>query len=66
MLDHRISGLPVLDGNGKVAGMLTEGDLTAPRQEPTASDHVGSNYCWARAGSPMNKSGPPGGRLARS
>ena len=27
MLDHRISGLPVVDGSGKVAGMLTEGDL---------------------------------------
>lgn len=27
MLDHRISGLPVVDGGGKVVGMLTEGDL---------------------------------------
>ena len=27
MLDHRISGLPVVDGSGKVVGMLTEGDL---------------------------------------
>jgi CBS domain-containing protein len=27
MLDHRISGLPVVDGSGKVAGILTEGDL---------------------------------------
>jgi len=27
MLDHRISGLPVVDGSGKIAGMLTEGDL---------------------------------------
>lgn len=27
MLDHRISGLPVVDGRGKVVGMLTEGDL---------------------------------------
>jgi CBS domain-containing protein len=27
MLDHRISGLPVVDAAGKLAGMLTEGDL---------------------------------------
>jgi CBS domain-containing protein len=27
MLDRRISGLPVVDGSGKVVGMLTEGDL---------------------------------------
>jgi CBS domain-containing protein len=27
MLRHRVSGLPVLDDSGQVAGMLTEGDL---------------------------------------
>jgi CBS domain-containing protein len=27
MLDHRISGLPVLDDNGRVVGIVTEGDL---------------------------------------
>lgn len=27
MLDHGISGLPVVDGDGKTVGMLTEGDL---------------------------------------
>lgn len=27
MLDHRISGLPVVDGTGKLVGVLTEGDL---------------------------------------
>ena len=27
MLDHRISGLPVLDDNGRVVGLVTEGDL---------------------------------------
>ena len=27
MLDHRISGLPVVDGDSKVIGILTEGDL---------------------------------------
>ena len=27
MLQHRISGLPVVDGGGRVVGILTEGDL---------------------------------------
>jgi CBS domain-containing protein len=27
MLRHRISGLPVLDGKGRLVGMITEGDL---------------------------------------
>ena len=27
MLDNQVSGLPVLDGDGKLAGILTEGDL---------------------------------------
>lgn len=27
MLDHRVSGLPVLDGEGRLVGILTEGDL---------------------------------------
>jgi CBS domain-containing protein len=27
MLDHHISGLPVVDGSGKLVGILTEGDL---------------------------------------
>ena len=27
MLDHHVSGLPVVDGDGRVVGILTEGDL---------------------------------------
>jgi len=27
MLDHRVSGLPVIDGSGKLVGILSEGDL---------------------------------------
>jgi CBS domain-containing protein len=27
LLRHRVSGLPVIDGNGKLVGVLTEGDL---------------------------------------
>ncbi|HEX5999494.1 MAG TPA: CBS domain-containing protein [Hyphomicrobiaceae bacterium] len=29
MLQHRISGLPVMDNNGNLVGMVTEGDLLA-------------------------------------
>jgi CBS domain-containing protein len=34
MLQHRISGLPVVDGNGDLVGMVTEGDLL--RRESSA------------------------------
>jgi CBS domain-containing protein len=27
MLDHRIRGLPVVDDDGRVVGIVTEGDL---------------------------------------
>jgi CBS domain-containing protein len=27
MLSHKISGLPVVDGNGKLAGIITESDI---------------------------------------
>jgi len=27
MLDHQVSGLPVIDGDGRMVGILTEGDL---------------------------------------
>ena len=36
MLDNRVSGLPVLDDEGKVVGILTEGDLL--RRGETATD----------------------------
>jgi CBS domain-containing protein len=35
MLHHRISGVPVIDDNGKLVGMVTEGDLL-PRQDGAA------------------------------
>jgi len=47
MLEHDISGVPVLDDNGALVGMLTEGDLLrrcelggdfSPHRDPTASD----------------------------
>lgn len=33
MLDHRISGLPVVDGQEKLVGVITEGDFLRPDQE---------------------------------
>ena len=38
MLDHGISGLPVVDGDGKAGGMLIEGDLLR-RDEPGTERH---------------------------
>jgi len=39
MLSHRISGLPVVDGAGKVAGILTEGDLLRRSEIATERRH---------------------------
>ena len=39
MLDHGISGLPVLYGDGKVVGMLTEGDLLRRDETGTERHH---------------------------
>jgi predicted transcriptional regulator len=36
MLQNRISGLPVVDGSGKLVGMVTEGDLL--RRQPGETD----------------------------
>ena len=37
MLDNRVSGLPVIDGQGQLVGMLTEGDLL--RRAETGTMH---------------------------
>jgi CBS domain-containing protein len=39
MLDHRISGLPVVDGVGKLVGILTEGDLLRRFETGTERQH---------------------------
>lgn len=39
MLDHKISGLPVLDDAGKVEGILTEGDLLRRTEIDTERRH---------------------------
>jgi CBS domain-containing protein len=37
MLQHRVSGLPVVDGSGKLVGIITEGDLI--RRAETGTEH---------------------------
>jgi CBS domain-containing protein len=55
MLDHRVSGLPVIDGDGRLVGILTEGDLlrrvelglTGPRPhwvEATSPEGAARNF----------------------
>jgi CBS domain-containing protein len=38
MLEHRISGLPVVDENGRLCGMLSEGDLLRRTETGTAPE----------------------------
>ena len=45
LLQHRISGLPVVDPGGAVVGIVTEGDLCAgSRPGPSAAMRAGSNF----------------------
>ncbi|MGD0633037.1 MAG: CBS domain-containing protein [Beijerinckiaceae bacterium] len=39
LVQHRISGLPVVDGAGKLVGMVTEGDLLRRAELGTAHKH---------------------------
>ncbi len=39
LIEHRISGLPVVDAAGKVVGVISEGDLLVKEQEPGAIRH---------------------------
>ncbi len=41
MLDHDVSGLPVINEDGSLAGILTEGDLLRRVETGTASDRPG-------------------------
>ena len=42
MLQNKISGLPVVDGEGLLVGIVTEGDfLRGPRSTPSASTSAG-------------------------
>lgn len=48
MLEHHVSGLPVVDGDGKLVGILTEGDLLRRSEFGL----TGSNTHWTEANSP--------------
>jgi CBS domain-containing protein len=45
MLDHRVSGLPVVDGTGRLVGLLTEGDLLHRTETGTDAVRLG----WLQA-----------------
>src|SRR5579863_4624136 len=39
MMEHRVSGLPVVDGSGALVGMVTEGDLLRRAETGTERRH---------------------------
>ena len=45
MLEHRVSGLPVVDGTGQLVGLLTEGDLLHRAETGTDTVRLG----WVQA-----------------
>ena len=45
MLEHRVSGLPVVDGTGQLVGLLTEGDLLHRAETGTDAVRLG----WLQA-----------------
>jgi CBS domain-containing protein len=54
MLDHKISGLPVINKIGNLVGIVSEGDfLAAPKLIPSASTRSGGSLSVAPAGLPM-------------
>ena len=68
MLQNRISGLPVVDTEGNLVGMVTEGDflrrgeIGTQRRRPEMARIPASG----RAGLRKNTSTPPGGKSKRS
>jgi CBS-domain-containing membrane protein len=39
LIEHRISGMPVVDDAGRVLGVISEGDLLVKEQQPRATRH---------------------------
>jgi len=61
LLDSRISGVPVLDGDGEIVGLVSEGDLIR-----RAAGRQGSVLAALVGGSPREADATrPGGRVAR-
>jgi CBS domain-containing protein len=55
LLDHRISAVPVVDENGVVLGMVSEGDLLGHREDQQAKDRRRSWWLTLLAeGEPLN------------
>ena len=46
MLDHHISGMPVVDEQGRVVGIISEGDLLRRSEVNTARDSAGRRPSW--------------------
>jgi CBS domain-containing protein len=48
MLEHRISGMPVVDGAGHVVGLISEGDLLRRAETDTATRRGAGTSWWLR------------------
>ena len=67
MLERRISGLPVVDENGRPVGMLTEGDSCGDLNSGrNATGPGGYSFSSAPAGLPMNTPTREDAKWARS
>jgi CBS domain-containing protein len=51
LVEHRISGLPVCDIEGRVLGVVSEGDILYKEHDPTEG-HMGGPLGWIVDGSP--------------
>jgi len=60
---HRISALPVVDGHGRLAGIVSEADLLVKASYPPAPPTRG---CWRRCATTPGSSRPTGARPERS
>src|SRR5687768_6273734 len=46
MLERHISGMPVVDKDGRVVGIISEGDLLRRSEVDTARDATGRRHSW--------------------
>lgn len=67
MLQRRISGLPVVDKDGRLAGIVTEGDFCgAPKLGHSVGGPAGWNTSSGPGDLPTNTRAPMAARSARS